>query len=302
MEEAAHQQRYATCVSDGTLDSITNTLHTLQIAESLQGPLSCISPRIVTENEVTTLQHACRIVSLYLSSLCTCLQHEALPPIGTKFETTKKIQKTGQIFEMSTVLGRAFKHSDTKDAQKAFTDMDTDGNGVIDLDELMIGLQKAGVMPQELEDVARRMTILFEEGFELDFELFCMLSSIGSSAQETEKAGQLLEMSTILGRAFKHSDVEDARKSFDEMDVDGNGIIDLDELMTGLHNAGFTSQELEDFAQRVPVLYKASFELDFDLFVSIVCPRVGAPDLGELVLDIRFRQVLLTCCWACSRW
>ena len=45
-------------------------------------------------------------------------------------------------------------------------------------------------------------------------------------------------MSQILGRAFKHSDKAEARKLFDMMDDDGNGMIDLKELMNGLQTTG----------------------------------------------------------------
>lgn len=45
-------------------------------------------------------------------------------------------------------------------------------------------------------------------------------------------------MSQILGRVFKHSEKAEARKMFDMMDDDGNGMIDLKELMNGLQTAG----------------------------------------------------------------
>ena len=46
-----------------------------------------------------------------------------------------------------------------------------------------------------------------------------------------KQAEQIIEMSQILGRAFKHSDEEDARRSFAKIDLDGNGTIDLAELL-----------------------------------------------------------------------
>ena len=44
-------------------------------------------------------------------------------------------------------------------------------------------------------------------------------------------------MSQILGRVFKHSN-EEAQKLFDVMDEDGNGTIDVKELMNGLQTTG----------------------------------------------------------------
>ena len=82
-------------------------------------------------------------------------------------ETTPEIRKTSQILEMSQILGRVFKHSDEADALKTFTDMDTDGNGKIDLDELMSGLSHAGFTERELGDLFDKVSALYEDGFEL---------------------------------------------------------------------------------------------------------------------------------------
>ena len=63
----------------------------------------------------------------------------------TQQETTPEIQKIGQILEMSQILGRAFKHSEKADARQMFDAMDEDGNGTIDLKELINGLQMTGM-------------------------------------------------------------------------------------------------------------------------------------------------------------
>ena len=131
---------------------------------------------------------------------------------------------------------------------------------------------------------------------QLKFPRFHRLNRVSSmkvmgwkeTTPEIKKTAQILEMSHILGRVFKHSDEEDARQSFVEMDTNNNGVIDLEELMTGLRNAGFTPAELEDLRKRISILYAEGFELDFDLFVKIVCPH-GHPDLGELLLDVQFK-------------
>ena len=91
----------------------------------------------------------------------------------------------------------------------------------------------------------------------------------------------------------------------------GNGKIDLEELMAGLHSFGFSTQELEHYQERLSILYAEGFELDFALFckvrllqggfmrmwyhiptpmlLQIVCPGEGeAPDLGELLLQLTF--------------
>ena len=59
------------------------------------------------------------------------------------------------------------------------------------------------------------------------------LSACAAPVQvKIDRAGQILELSRILGASFKHGDAEDARRTFDKMDTDGNGTVDLDELMT----------------------------------------------------------------------
>ena len=68
-------------------------------------------------------------------------------------ETTPEIRKTAQILEMSQILGRVFKHADEEDARKTFVDMDANANGVIEMEELMTGLRRAGFSPDELNDL-----------------------------------------------------------------------------------------------------------------------------------------------------
>ena len=106
---------------------------------------------------------------------------------------------------------------------------------------------------------------------------------------EIQKTAQILEISHILGHVFKHSDEEDARQTFKEMDLDGNGTIDLDELLAHLYKSGFSRRELKDLKSRVSTLYAEGFELDFECFIKIVCPH-AALDLGELLISVLFRQ------------
>ena len=106
---------------------------------------------------------------------------------------------------------------------------------------------------------------------------------------EIRKTAQILEMSQILGRMFKHSDERDAWNSFADIDTDGNGKIDMKELMAGLQKVGFTPKELKDLSARVTMLYEEGFELNFDLFCTIVCPDKFL-DLGDLLLEIKFTE------------
>ena len=108
---------------------------------------------------------------------------------------------------------------------------------------------------------------------------------------EIQKTAQILEMSKILQHKFKHSNEEDARQTFAEMDLDANGTIDLDELLSHLHKSGFTRRELKDLKGRVSMLYAEGFELDCECFVKIVCPHETL-DLGELLLSVVFRPGL----------
>ena len=209
--------------------------------------------------------------------------------------SSRELMKAEQILEMSHILTHAFKHNTIEDTQKTWNELDTDENGRIDLDELMCGLQRTGLSQDELQGLRQKTSALYEEGFVLNFDLFRALltsreisKSGGQVLHEIKKAGQILEMSHILGRAFKHSDLEDARRSFDIIDRDGNGMIDLDELVCGLQRSGFTSNELEDIRQRSVLLYAEGFVLDFDLFAKIVCPWAdGSPDLGELLVYLQ---------------
>ena len=282
LQDAAQQEQYKQCVLDGTLDVMLTALGTLTKQKGFARQSTSTAPRILTCKEVTCMVNVGGFFG------CRLLQDATSQPLTSVGSSAQEMKKAGQILEMGQILSATFRGYTAETARKAFDEIDADSNGTIDLDELMTGLrQSAGFSPQELLNLKQRISVLYAEGFELDFDLFRALSSISSCAQDIKRAAQVVEMSQILGRAFKHSDAEDAKKTFKEMDKDSNGLIDLDELMAGLQSAGFTVKELKDLTERLPVLYRDGFELDLDLFVKFVCPH-DEEDLGELLLEVKY--------------
>jgi Ca2+-binding EF-hand superfamily protein len=134
---------------------------------------------------------------------------------------------------------------------KLFDELDTDGNGVLDLQEFRAGLVQFGMEVSE-NDAKLLMSFIDTDGNGvLDEEEFkrgapLSVSSCGSAAGTLELeldkhikkllARLMSELSDPAGLAL-------LRSKFDELDADGSGVLDLQEFHAGLLSFGMEVSE-----------------------------------------------------------
>jgi len=168
--------------------------------------------------------------------------------------------------------------------RKIFQDMDADGNGAVDLAEFMQGLEELGfsLSAKRCAEVAKYFK--FKDTDEIDFEDFVEFCEARSAEEAMRKHraaktksgfgdGDLINMLKDIHREINRlaqsgSGAPDFRRVFQSLDRDGDGKLDLAELLEGFRSMGFelNSKKISEVAKVFDV--DGDGQADFQVWIN----------------------------------
>lgn len=170
----------------------------------------------------------------------------------------KKFSNTSQFFSLCVAsVARQLDHRSLRDVHRVFCEMDTNGDGVLELSEVKAGFEKIfGKGSQELQDVEAMFARLDLDGSgHIDYTEFCA-AGIGERMSTEEH---------VLWAAFKAFDIQD-----------DDGRITRDEIKQVLLRADvdkfWTSQVCDELSDELFARYDKNGDgsLDFDEFLKLM--------------------------------
>ncbi|MEC7424911.1 MAG: EF-hand domain-containing protein [SAR324 cluster bacterium] len=120
--------------------------------------------------------------------------------------------------------------SNVKELRKTFDQIDEDKSGELDADEILTCLQSMGASEISKEDIENMMKIADTDGGgTVDFDEFVvMLRAIKDKADK--RAAEKKWISVFSSLDFDNVDKKVLRRAFKDLDVDGGGTLDKDEV------------------------------------------------------------------------
>ncbi|KAL9182810.1 hypothetical protein ACHAXT_004089 [Thalassiosira profunda] len=150
--------------------------------------------------------------------------------------------------------------SSDEQLRAVFTQIDEDGNGSIDLDELSKVLRESGAKPKDIKSIFDAVNVDHDKG--VSFEEFRSVMQSELPAQHYQsKFRDLVTKEIQTGAGGEEGKMSEpfkaaARRLFNSMDLDGNGSLDCHELRLLLRKLGVDEAEIS--------LLVASVDLDKD--------------------------------------
>ena len=136
---------------------------------------------------------------------------------------------------------------DNEEMEKTFRALDTDGNGVLSREELVVGYQKmmVGSSEQEVDKIVNEL-----------------IENVGMNKQGEINFTEFLVAAMNREKLLNSKQIEKAFKMFDD---DGNGYIDLEELKMAMSGVKLSDEEWKNIITK--------YDVDGDGVVSLRRPN-----------------------------
>jgi calcium-dependent protein kinase len=161
--------------------------------------------------------------------------------------------------------------------REMFCSLDLDGNGVLDAEEIQVFLSELGIKDEDISQIFGSLDLDGSGEIELDEFRAIMRTKfengpgLRTSFQQSRFRADIFKQFAYSSNDKKQSFEDDLHKIFDAIDLDGNGILDPQELRVALRSAGQTEQSISEIIASMDVNHDGG--VDWEEFRDVMRKR-----------------------------